>query len=178
LGVRLEGWWKIGRGFTFPRCDSPGFATVASSTQRAQGMPGASTHRQPCVQNKKARKQVTAGSPERPGIPRAVGFNGFLRGLPGDRAFLPPSPADHPANLISASRYQDATTSPSAWPRVRLMRDKRPPHPAPNVRDDRETPLMRGHRTREQMPVICPTSQEKAPAADWRDGQISRSRVG
>jgi hypothetical protein len=26
---------------------------------------------------------------------------------------------------------------------------------------------------REQMPVICPTSQAKMPAADWHDGQIS-----
>ncbi len=45
------------------------------------------------------------------------GFNGFLRGLPGDRAFLPPSPvrcASIVTELIPASRYQDATTSPSA----------------------------------------------------------------
>ena len=42
------------------------------------------------------------------------GFNGFLRVLPGDRAFLPPSPADHSANLTPASGRQDHTTSPSA----------------------------------------------------------------
>jgi hypothetical protein len=43
------------------------------------------------------------------------GFNGFLRALPGDRAFLPPSPrnATHCRELTSASRYQDHTTSPS-----------------------------------------------------------------
>src|ERR1700726_1477342 len=29
-----------------------------------------------------------------PGIPARNGFNGFLRALPGDRALLPPSPAD------------------------------------------------------------------------------------
>jgi hypothetical protein len=29
---------------------------------------------------------------EHSGIPCAIGFNGLLRGLPGDRAFLPPSP--------------------------------------------------------------------------------------
>jgi hypothetical protein len=34
---------------------------------------------------------------------------------------------------ISASGYQAHTTSPSACPRIRLVRDKRPPHPAPNV---------------------------------------------
>ena len=38
--------------------------------------------------------------------------------------------------------------------RVRLSRDKRPPHPAPNVRDDRETPLVQGHGTAALMDVI------------------------
>jgi hypothetical protein len=59
---------------------------------------------------------VTTGEPSEAGIPCANGFNGFLRGLPGDRAFLPPSPrnAKHCRELIPASRYQDATTSPSA----------------------------------------------------------------
>ena len=76
------------------------------------------------------------------------GFNGFLRTLPGDRAFLPPSLTDHhPVSLISASGYQDHTTSPSATGRLRLVRRPRPSHPAPNVRDDRETPLFIGHRT-------------------------------
>jgi len=44
------------------------------------------------------------------------GFNGFLRALPGDRAFLPPSSLRSLLlkNLISASGYQDHTTSPSA----------------------------------------------------------------
>src|SRR5215211_6093913 len=36
---------------------------------------------------------VTVGSPDQPGIPARNGFNGFLRDLPGDRAFLSPSPA-------------------------------------------------------------------------------------
>jgi hypothetical protein len=42
------------------------------------------------------------------------GFNGFFRALPGDRALLPPSSADHSANLTPASGCQDHTTSPSA----------------------------------------------------------------
>ena len=42
------------------------------------------------------------------------GFNGFFRALPGDRAFLSPSPALLSANLTPASRRQDHTTSPSA----------------------------------------------------------------
>jgi hypothetical protein len=38
--------------------------------------------------------------------------------------------------------------------RVRLSRDKRPPHPAPNVRDDRETPLCSRARDGGFMDVI------------------------
>src|ERR1700730_6049366 len=49
-----------------------------------------------------------------PGIPARNGFNGFLRALPGDRAFLSPSLANESANLTPASRRQDHTTSPSA----------------------------------------------------------------
>jgi hypothetical protein len=41
------------------------------------------------------------------------GFNGFLRALSGDRAFLPPSSASV-ANLTPASGRRDHTTSPSA----------------------------------------------------------------
>jgi hypothetical protein len=45
------------------------------------------------------------------------GFNGFLRALSGDHAWLPPSPARRvsiSANLAPASERQDHTTSPSA----------------------------------------------------------------
>ena len=71
------------------------------------------------------------------------GFDGFLRALPGDRALLSPSSALPSANLTPASRRQDHTTSPSAIRRPRQKRRPRPPHPVPNVRDDRETPLQR-----------------------------------
>src|ERR1700681_3459308 len=51
-----------------------------------------------------------------PGIPARNGFNGFLRALPGDRAFLSPSSLRSLLlkNLTPASRRQDHTTSPSA----------------------------------------------------------------
>src|SRR5579872_1683456 len=39
------------------------------------------------------------------GFSCTIGFNGFLRALSGDRAFLSPSPADHPADLMPASRH-------------------------------------------------------------------------
>src|ERR1700730_4616928 len=40
------------------------------------------------------RTRVTTSTPESPGIPARNGFNGLCRALPGDRALLPPSPAD------------------------------------------------------------------------------------
>jgi hypothetical protein len=75
-----------------------------------------------------------------PAFPHASGFNGFLRALPGERAFLSPSSALLLADLTPASRRQDHTTSPSASapfvnPRCRVHRIP------PRVRDDRDTPL-------------------------------------
>src|SRR5579871_2685005 len=65
----------------------------------------------------------------------------------------------HPASLTSASRCQDHTTPPSASAALVCRDQRRPSHPAPNVRDDREAPLLIEHRTRGNLPVICPTSQ-------------------
>src|SRR5437660_2711474 len=45
------------------------------------------------------RTRVTTSTPESPGIPARNGFNGFLRALLGDRALLPPSPAEYVARL-------------------------------------------------------------------------------
>jgi hypothetical protein len=43
--------------------------------------------------------------------------------------------------LMPASGHQDHTALPSASGRARLCSQKRPSHPAPHVRDDRDTPL-------------------------------------
>src|SRR5580700_4508979 len=93
------------------------------------GKAGCLAHPQPPVQQKSTGVEAT-GSPEvtRPSL--RDGFNGFLRALPGDRACLPPSPADHSASLTPASGRQDHTTSPSASSRSRQKRRPRPPHPA------------------------------------------------
>jgi hypothetical protein len=70
---------------------------------------------------------------------------GLFRALPGDRAFLSPSPLRSLLlkNLTPASRRQDHTTSPSASRAIRqrhISVHRIPPH----VRDDRETPLRVG----------------------------------
>ena len=98
-------------------------------------------------------------TPESPDVPARNGFNGFLRALPGDRACLPPSPADmsclspvgrrNSANLTPASGRQDHATSPyatSSLVRMLLIAHRlvhppchpvarktlpRPPHPHP-----------------------------------------------
>ena len=64
----------------------------------------------------RARALVTTSTPKHPAFPHDNGFNGFLRDLPGDRAFLSPSPLRSLLlkNLTPASRRQDHTTSPSA----------------------------------------------------------------
>jgi hypothetical protein len=83
-------------------------------------------------ENKKHASIVTTGSPEIPGLPCANGFNGFLRALPGDRAFLSPSSAEiSSVDLMPASRHQDHTTSPSASMRVVFTQRSvhRIPHP-------------------------------------------------
>ena len=90
------------------------------------------------VTNKLTR--VSQVTPESPGIPHAMVY-GLLRALPGAPGFL--------ATVACAtSRRLDTSvgvSGPHAFSvRIRRPRQKhrpRPPHPAANVRDDRETPL-------------------------------------
>jgi hypothetical protein len=91
-----------------------------------------------CSNAHECRHREVTGTP---GIPARNDFNGFLRALLGDRAFLSPSSALLLADLTPASRRQDHTTSPSASAPFVNPRCPRPPHPAPYVRDDCETPL-------------------------------------
>jgi hypothetical protein len=141
------------------------------SARRAWGMPGAQCTRSlVCAWcSEDAHEYSQRSHRKSPGIPARNGFNGFLRALPGDRAFLSPSLpdqrliapgwADLPSdNLTPASRRQDHTTSPSATgsvvrvpsDRSRIVRPAlhhvprptlpRPPHPAPRSVTTR-TPL-------------------------------------
>jgi hypothetical protein len=101
------------------------------------------------------------------------GFNGFFRARPGDRALLSP----WVTTLARCTGYQRRDIRPTRLrrPLVRafvLCVTSVHRIPRPTFCDDRETPLYRGG-TREQVPVICPTSQAKIPATQWHDGQIS-----
>src|SRR3984957_14787947 len=111
---------------------------------RAQGMPGARSARSRawCVVNTRVSHHGYAGNTRH--SPRN-GFNGFLRALPGDRALLSPSPMRSVSFLRAWHRRRDARTTRLRRPPrpARRAAPRRPPHPAPNVRDDRETPLER-----------------------------------
>src|SRR4030081_3945432 len=93
-----------------------------------------------CAMSVVERTRVSQVTPESPGTPRAMVY-GLFRALPGDRAFLPPSPLRSLLlkNLTPASGRQDHTTSPSAsgaFVKGAIHVHRIPPH----VCDDRETP--------------------------------------
>jgi hypothetical protein len=95
-----------------------------------------------------------------PGIPARDGFNGFLRALLGDRAFLPPSLPRSVLleNLTPALRRQDHTTSPSARWRSRQQRNSRPSHPNPTSVTIAKRPFVWAGMTTD-MQVICLKSE-------------------
>src|SRR5665213_4249620 len=121
--------------------------------QRAWGMPGAQCTRSLVCAMVTAEMHTSIHS-EFTGITRhsrTQWFYGLLRALPGDRAFLPPSPRGYPQSMTPASRRQDHTTSPSAG--HALVRGAARVHRiSSRVRDDRDTPPvsythLRAHET-------------------------------
>jgi hypothetical protein len=72
------------RGATSGSCNS-----VALGNQRAQGMPGAQPHPQPCVQKEQKRTQANQAGPKSHGTPCAMALR-LLRDLPGVSGFLVP----------------------------------------------------------------------------------------
>jgi hypothetical protein len=72
---------------------------------------------------------------------------GLLRALPGDRAFLPPSlprklSAELSASVGAPGPHDFAVRSNAIRPAYQCLTRPRPSHPASNVRDDRDTPLL------------------------------------
>ena len=113
----------------------------------------ARTHSLACTKGKHT-SIVTTGQPLRIGVPCAVVLTAYLRALAGVHDLLVTVACSHrSAGLAPAQGRHDHTTSPSALRRSPRVAP-RPPHPAPNVRDDGETPLFKGHRTTRFMPVI------------------------
>jgi hypothetical protein len=125
-------------------------------------MPGARRTRSLVCKNRKHTSVVTAGTPEAIRHSLHDGVTAYfalspVTGLSCHRRR--PRCESIIANLTPASGRQDHTTSPSEVLRARLPRKSRPSHPAPNVRDDRDTPLFAGAEWREVLKVICPSAQ-------------------
>jgi hypothetical protein len=119
--------------------------------------------------NKKARGRTT-GTSRTTGLPCAMVLR-LIRDLPGDQALLPPSPRIIREDLAPALGRQDHTISPSA-PCCSSHNTPRPSHPAPNVRDDREAPLLRVRDAREHGFDLPDGATEKF-ASPWHDRQFA-----
>src|SRR2546429_2564759 len=117
------------------------------SNQRAQGKPGADcTRGLVCQTHSNRRTRAYRFSRNSPAFPTQWLY-GLLRALPGERAFLPPSPLRSLLlkSLTPASRRQDHTTSPYALAHSSaLARLNKSVHriPRPTCRDDHDTPLL------------------------------------
>jgi hypothetical protein len=96
--------------------------------------------------------------PKSSGLPCAMVLR-LIRDLPGDQALLPPLPRVISRNVTPTLGRQDHTTSPSASC-CSSHSTSRPSHPALNVRDDRDTPLLWARDAR-MLVLICPTTQAK-----------------
>jgi hypothetical protein len=126
------------------------------------------------VQQKSTRQNHRYRRIIRPSLRK--GFNGFLRALPGDHAWLPPSPVRRESvftTLAPASERQNHTTSPSA--QATFVSRAICVHRIPASRIvtiGRNVPLHRGGM-RERIGLICPTPQARTRATDWHDGQFA-----
>jgi hypothetical protein len=118
--------------------------------QRAQGKPGARRTRSLVCENGKHTSVVTTGLPRSSGLPCAMVLTGssalsLVTGLcchHRKRNAQALSPLDA---SVGASGPHGFTVRVDA---LRPAHHPRPPHPAPNVRDDRELPLLERTRRR------------------------------
>jgi hypothetical protein len=147
------------------------------------GNAGCSLHPQPRARNKERTSVVTTGPDGFNRHSPRNGFNGLLRDLPGDRAFLSPSLTRRvgPKGPTSPGRKLDAGVEASGphdfavrYGVVRLSTQSRPPHPAPNVRDDGETSLLWAQDVDDSAVDLGKRSIARH-AAHWHDGQITRT---
>jgi hypothetical protein len=116
-------------------------------------MPGARRARSLACKGRKHASKSPRSRRKHPAFP-AQWLYGLFRALPGDRAFLPPSPVKLLlTDLTPASGRQDHTASPSASSAFvsSAIRVHRIP---PRVRDDREPPLQ-WDETATDKQVIC-----------------------
>ena len=128
---------------------------------KGAGNAGCALHPRPPVQQKSTGVS-NQGYTATAGIPCTMVLR-LIRDLPGDRALLPPSPVRRLMRLheLSASVGAPGPHDFAVREAARTSaHSPRPPHPASNVRDDRETPLVR-RRDRIAIFLFLPGCQEK-----------------
>ena len=131
------------RQIFYVQIEQPTFQTARLAGEvEIRGNAGRPMRPQPRVQSMKthASKSATVTA-ETPGIPRAMVLTAYFA-LPGDRALLPPSFAENPADLnasVGASGPHDFAVRLKRIVSRAISVHRIPPH----VRDDRETPLTR-----------------------------------
>jgi hypothetical protein len=114
---------------------------TASLKQRGRECRARARTRSLACEKKQHTSSVTTGTPHQQAFP-ARWFYGFLRALPGDRAFLPPSLVNSSTNLAPASGRQNHTTSPSVDSTARRAAPSASIASRSTFRDDRDTPLL------------------------------------
>jgi hypothetical protein len=125
----------------------PGCAFIFRPREGA-GKAGCSVHPQPRVRNKKHTSVVTTGSPDSPGLPCAMVLR-FPSCSPRRAALFCHRRQRSSRQLDTSVRVSGPHDfSVREW-RSRQQPHPRPPHPAPYVRDDRETPLFVGRGRQE-----------------------------
>ena len=142
---------RRGYALAISRHDRPELSWCLTLADEAEGAGNAGCQHAPMgPEQQKAREVGPQVRPGDPGVPRAVGLR-LIRALPGETGLV--CHRLHWTRLRLVKRHlplgrQACTISPSAMRRARLARFSRPPLPAPNVRDDRDTPPLRGGGTR------------------------------
>jgi hypothetical protein len=137
------------------------------------GKAGCPMDPRPRVQQK-AHALATTGSPETSGFPCAVGFNGLLRALPGDRALLPPSPQSARLRAPGLSASVGAPGPHGLAVRAhasRLLPHPRPPHPASTFVTIAKRPSSM-RRDSEMKPLIWGESKTKYFCCDGWTAKI------
>ena len=150
--------WAPGRTSALSRHDTPEFCLNLSPLEGA-GKAGRLMHPQPRMQKWKAYELVTTGTPKRSGPPCAMVLTTCFVLSPAIGLCVTVIGAMRSivANLMSASRHQDHTTSPSTP--ARFVEPCRHVHciPHPTFVTIAKRPSDRG-RTGEAVSVICPSA--------------------
>jgi hypothetical protein len=147
---RAKGAWREGSAVCMTSRSRRMFCarySFISHPLQAEGAGNAGRSMRPqaaCAMVVVERTRVSQVTPEKPGIPHAMVY-GLYRALPGEPAFLPPSPVEiafHQLDTsVGVSGPHDFTVRFRA---VHHRHYQRPPHPAPRFVTLRNAPLWDG----------------------------------